>query len=73
MSRGMEGKLNMAVAVSDVMYKMSNNCTLNSTLGELSKLLDKNHFALVTGKGSLCNFSTNSLKKVFCNKFWTTV
>lgn len=54
MSRMTAGKLDLNSAVSTVLYKQTRSIHLDTTLGKLSRFLDKEPFVLVVHEQQQC-------------------
>ncbi|XP_038065852.1 cystathionine beta-synthase-like protein [Patiria miniata] len=55
MSSMVAGRINSATLVQEVLYKTFKKVTLDLTLGQLSRILDLDHFVLVTQKQKVCS------------------
>ena len=54
MSQVMKGKVTASNPVSDVIYKQFKQVTVDTTLGQLSRMLDTDHYVLVVHDQRQC-------------------
>ena len=58
MTRLVAKKAERKTPVQDVLYNQFKQVTLNTPLSKVSRILERDHFALVVHNQRLCNFST---------------